>query len=90
LASARSAEAADREVAAAPADQLEICRTESRGCSAELVGMLCWTALLFIVGIIAAALGTGTLAAAGAAKALFILGSAAHPGRQPSCPPAPL
>jgi uncharacterized membrane protein YtjA (UPF0391 family) len=49
-------------------------------------------ALLFIVGIIAAALGIGTLAAAagGVAKALFILGNAARHCREPSCSPAPL
>jgi uncharacterized membrane protein YtjA (UPF0391 family) len=54
--------------------------------------MLYWAAFVFIVGIIAAALGIGALAAAagGVAKALFILGSAARHGRRPGCSPAPL
>jgi uncharacterized membrane protein YtjA (UPF0391 family) len=54
--------------------------------------MLYWAALLFVIGIIAAALGVEALAAAaaGMAKALFILGSAVRQGRRPSGPPAPL
>jgi uncharacterized membrane protein YtjA (UPF0391 family) len=49
-------------------------------------------AFLFIIGIIAAAFGIGTLAvgAAGLAKALFVLGIAARLERQRGCPPGPL
>jgi|HubBroStandDraft_1064217.scaffolds.fasta_scaffold13711_5 uncharacterized membrane protein YtjA (UPF0391 family) len=54
--------------------------------------MLHSAALVFIIGIIAAAFGIGTLAmgAAGLAKALVVLGSAAHLERQRGCPPGPL
>jgi uncharacterized membrane protein YtjA (UPF0391 family) len=54
--------------------------------------MLYWAILVFIIGIVAAACGIGALAAAagGLAKTLFILGSAARHGREPSCTPAPL
>lgn len=54
--------------------------------------MLYSAAFLFIIGIIGAAFGVGTLAvgAAGLAKALFVLGSAARLERQRGCPPGPL
>jgi uncharacterized membrane protein YtjA (UPF0391 family) len=53
--------------------------------------MRCAAAFLFIIGIIAAAFGIGTLAvgAAGLAKALFVLGCG-RLERQRGCPPGPL
>lgn len=54
------------------------------------ITMLHSAAFLFIIGIIAAAFGTLSMGAAGLAKALFVLGSAARLERQRGCPPGPL
>jgi uncharacterized membrane protein YtjA (UPF0391 family) len=54
--------------------------------------MLYWAAALFILAVIAAALGGGVVAAAvsGVAKTLFVLGSAARIERRAMWSPLPL
>jgi uncharacterized membrane protein YtjA (UPF0391 family) len=54
--------------------------------------MLYWAAVLFVLAVVAAALGGAVMAAAvgGAAKVLFVLGNAAGIERQTERNPLPL